>query len=348
MAELTAVGIYMNHWFPDLPQWISALVCLIIITAANLIHVKHYGQIESVMSFIKIAAIVAMILLGLVLLFSNGKPFPDNFSNLWAYGGFMPNGWSSVAQSMVVVIFSFGGIELIGMTAGEVENPEKVLPRAINQVLIRILIFYVGAILVLTALFPWNQVGSSGSPFVIIFEHIGIPAAANILNFVVLIAAISVYNSAIYANSRMLYGLAKAGQAPKFFGKLSATGVPIVGILVSSGITLVSVILNYLMPKEVFNYVMTITVVAIIICWACIVLTHMKFREAKKAEGTENQIKYKSMLYPLDNYICLAFLAAVVYMMFVLEDFRTAAYLLPVWLLVVWISYKISMRNTNN
>ena len=220
MAELTAVGIYMNFWFPDLPQWLSALVCLVSITALNLVNVKAYGEAEFWMALIKIAAIVSMILLGLGLLFSSGQPFPENFSNLWSNGGFLPHGVWGLLEATAVVMFSFGGIELIGITAGEAENPDRTIPRAINQVIWRILIFYVGTMAVLMALWPWDQVGTQASPFVQIFDNVGVPAAAHILNFVVLTAAVSVYNSAIYSNSRMLYGLAKEGEAPAFFLRL--------------------------------------------------------------------------------------------------------------------------------
>ena len=227
MAELTAVGIYMNFWFPDLPQWLSALVCLVSITALNLVNVKAYGEAEFWMALIKIAAIVSMILLGLGLLFSSGQSFPENFSNLWSNGGFLPHGVWGLLEATAVVMFSFGGIELIGITAGEAENPDRTIPRAINQVIWRILIFYVGTMAVLMALWPWDQVGTQASPFVQIFDNVGVPAAAHILNFVVLTAAVSVYNSAIYSNSRMLYGLAKEGEAPAFFLRLSPHGVPV-------------------------------------------------------------------------------------------------------------------------
>ena len=238
MAELTAVGIYLAYWFPDLPQWIGILICLVVITAINSITVSAYGEIEFWMALIKISAIIFMIIFGTYLIFTNGKPFPENFSNLWIHGGFFPNGAWGMMLSIVPVLFSFGGIELIGITAGEAENPEKTLPRAINQVIYRILIFYVGTMIVLMSLWAWNEVGVGASPFVQIFENLGITSAAHILNFVVLSAAVSVYNSAIYSESRMLYGMAESGNAPKFFSKLSKRKVPINGILVSSGITL--------------------------------------------------------------------------------------------------------------
>ena len=337
MAELTAVGIYMQFWYPDLPQWIAALICLVVITAINLINVKIYGEFEFWMALIKIAAIVLMIVLGLYLLFSGPLSFPDNFHNIWENGGFLPNGWWGLAMATAVVMFSFGGIELIGITAGEAENPDKTIPRAINQVIWRILLFYVGTMAVLMALWPWNKVGVDASPFVQIFSNVGVVAAAHILNFVVLTAAVSVYNSAIYSNSRMLYGLASKDEAPEFLGQLSGRGVPVKGIFVSSGITLICVALNYFFPGKIFMYLMSIATIAATISWMTITITHIKFRKYCQEHGKKT--KFQSPLYPFVNYVCILFLVGVWYFMLQIPDMELAVYLLPVWLLVLWLGY---------
>ena len=339
MAELTAVGIYMQFWYPDMPQWIAALVCLVVITAVNLINVRLYGEFEFWMALVKISAIVLMIVLGLCLLFGSGQPFPDNISNIWQNGGFMPNGWWGLALSITVVMFSFGGIELIGITAGEAENPDQTIPKAINQVIWRILIFYVGTMAVLMALWPWNKVGMEASPFVQIFSNVGVPAAAHILNFVVLTAAVSVYNSAIYSNSRMLYGLAMKNEAPEFLGKLSKRGVPVNGIFVSSGITLLCVALNYFFPGKVFMVLMSVATIAATISWMTITITHLKFRAKCLAQGKAT--KFKSPFYPVINYICMAFLLGVWGFMTQIEDMKLAVIILPIWLLLLWLGYKI-------
>lgn len=339
MAELTAVGIYMQFWYPDMPQWIAALVCLVVITVVNLINVRLYGEFEFWMALVKISAIVLMIVLGLCLLFGSGQPFPDNISNIWQNGGFMPNGWWGLALSITVVMFSFGGIELIGITAGEAENPDHTIPKAINQVIWRILIFYVGTMAVLMALWPWNKVGMEASPFVQIFSNVGVPAAAHILNFVVLTAAVSVYNSAIYSNSRMLYGLAMKNEAPEFLGKLSKRGVPVNGIFVSSGITLLCVALNYFFPGKVFMVLMSVATIAATISWMTITITHLKFRAKCLAQG--KAAKFKSPFYPVINYICMAFLLGVWGFMTQIEDMKLAVIILPIWLLLLWLGYKI-------
>ena len=334
MAELTAVGIYLQYWFPDLPQWVGALICLILITAINLITVSAYGEIEFWMALIKISAIVFMIILGSYLILTDARPFPDNFSNLWSHGGFFPHGLEGMFLALVPVLFSFGGIELIGITAGETENPEKTIPRAINQVIYRILIFYVGTMLVLMTLWSWDEVGTKASPFVQIFENVGIHTAANILNFVVLTAAVSVYNSAIYSNSRILFSLAENSEAPKFLAKLSTNRVPVNGILISSGITLLAVILNYIFPGQIFMYLLSI-VGAVVISWAMIVLTHLKFRAYYRRTP-----KFKALFFPFANYLCLMFLAGVLILMTTMEEMRLAVMIMPIWLCAIWLFYK--------
>ena len=281
--------------------------------------------------------LVSMAELTAVGIYMNGQPFPENFSNIWEHGGFLPNGLWGLALSIAVVMFSFGGIELIGITAGEAEDPDRTIPRAINQVIWRILIFYVGTMVVLMALWPWNKVGMEASPFVQIFNNVGIPAAAHILNFVVLTAAISVYNSAIYSNSRMLYGLAGTGEAPSFFRKLSPRGVPVRGILVSSGITLIVVALNYFLQGHVFMYLMMIATCAAVISWVVICVTHLKFRAYCRMHNKET--KFKSILYPWTNYLSLLFLAGVIFFMAQIPDMQLAVLFLPIWLLVLWLGY---------
>ncbi len=342
MAELTAVGIYMNFWFPALPQWISSLVCLVAITLLNLVNVKAYGEAEFWMAIIKVAAITSMILLGLGLLFTNGQPFPQNLHNLWANGGFFPHGLWGLALGTAAVMFSFGGIELIGITAGEAENPEQTIPRAINQVIWRILLFYVGTMAVLMALWPWDEVGAEASPFVQIFADVGVPAAAHILNFVVLTAAVSVYNSAIYSNSRMLYGLAQEGEAPHFFQDLSPRGVPVHGILASSGITLIVVALNYFLQGKIFLYLMMIATCAAVISWVTICITHLKFRAYCRKKDI--RVPFLSPLCPWTNYLCLAFLAGVIFFMTQIPDLELAVLFLPVWILVLFCGYRLSRR----
>ncbi|SEO93912.1 amino acid permease [Propionispora vibrioides] len=344
MAELAVVGTYVNYWLPDIPIWVSALVCLVAITAINLIHVKAFGEFEFWFAIIKVLAIVGMIVFGVAIIvfgFGHGG-VPIGLGNLWQHGGFLPNGVYGVILSLVMAMFSFGGVELIGITAGEAENPKKSIPQAINQVVWRILLFYVGALTVILAIFPWNEMGTQGSPFVQIFTHVGIPAAAHLLNAVVLTAALSTYNSALYSNGRMLYGLALQGNAPRLFAKLNTSGVPVAAILVSSGVTLFAVLLSYIDPDRVFLYLMAVATIAIIINWAMILLVQLKFRQQKEAEKVV--LTYKLPLYPFSSYISLAFLASILVIMALIPDMRYSLYIAPAWLLCLYIGYQVKAK----
>ena len=341
MAELTVVGIYVTYWFPDFPAWATSLSVLVMITALNLANVNVYGELEFWFALVKVVALIGMILLGLALIFFDLGGAAIGVSNLWVHGGFFPNGIHGLLLSLVVVMFSFGGTELIGITAGEADDPKTSIPRAIRQVMWRILLFYVGSLSIMVIIFPWNQVGMEGSPFVTIFSKLGISSAAHILNFVVLSAAISVYNSGIYSNSRMLMGLAEQGNAPKIFMKLSGNKVPFVAILFSSAITLLVVVINYLVPEGAFMQVMAVATIAAVITWAMIVLVHMKFRQAHH----DTQLLFKAPLFPYVNYLCVAFLALIVILMTQMPEMVTAVYVLPLWLGLIYVGFRLKGRN---
>lgn len=352
MAEITAVGIYVNYWFPDIPQWVSGFIMFVIITCINLIGVKTFGEIEFWGAIIKVIAVILMILFGLAIIFFGVGQGGESvgFANLTAEGGFLPNGLSGLLLSLVVVTFAFGGVELIGITAGEAENPDKTIPKAINQVLYRILIFYVGSMFVLVTLFPWNKIGLEGSPFVLIFDSLGIPAAAHILNFIVLTATFSAYNSCLYSNARMLFGLAEQGNAPKFLRKVGKkTGVPTYCVLFSSAIVGISVILNAFLPGQVFGIVMSIAILAIIINWIMILITHNKFRKIIGPQDAD-RLLFKMPLYPISNYVTMGYLVILVVLMAFLPNFRISLYMAPIWLGILFIAYKVksSRMNTNH
>ncbi|CAM5782568.1 amino acid permease [Castellaniella caeni] len=340
MAELSAVGIYVAWWLPDFPAWASALIVLGAITALNLLNVRLYGESEFWLAFIKIAAIIGMIILGVALILTGHDEQSSGISNLWAHGGFLPNGVHGLLLSLVVVMFSFGGTELIGITAGEADDPRRSIPKAINQVLWRILLFYIGALAVLVVLYPWNEIGMAGSPFVLIFSKLGIPAAPDILNLVVLTAAVSVYNSGMYSNGRMLYSLAQQGNAPKVFLRLGKRHVPWVGVLFSSACTLVIVVVNFLVPEGAFMRIMAVATAAAATTWMMIVLVHLKFRRAHAV----SELHFPSPAFPWANYVCAAFLVLLVGLMTQLDDTRPAVYVLPVWLLVLYVGYKTAQR----
>ncbi|ALC92987.1 aromatic amino acid transporter [Bacillus sp. FJAT-18017] len=338
MAEITVVGAYIQYWFPDIPSWVTALVVLALMTAINLINVKAFGEFEFWFAMIKVLAIIGLIVAGLGIIlfgFGNGGN-PVGFDNLWAHGGFMPEGLTGVVLSLVMVMFSFGGIELIGLTAGEAENPKKTIPSAINNVIWRILIFYIGALGVIMTLYPWNKIGTEGSPFVLIFDKIGMPAAADVINFVVLTAALSAFNSGMYGTGRMLFSLADQGNGPKFFGKLNKHGIPARGILFTSAILLIAVYLNYVVPEKVFSYIMSIATIAAVTSWTIILLTHIKFRKL-----TGGSKLFRMPFHPASSYLALALLAVVVISMGFIEGTSVALLVAPIWFAIMAAGYFI-------
>ena len=222
------------------------------------VNVRLYGETEFWFALIKVLAIIGMIGFGLWLLFSGHGGEKASIDNLWRYGGFFATGWNGLILSLAVIMFSFGGLELIGITAAEARDPEKSIPKAVNQVVYRILLFYIGSLVVLLALYPWVEVKSNSSPFVMIFHNLDSNVVASALNFVILVASLSVYNSGVYSNSRMLFGLSVQGNAPKFLTRVSRRGVPINSLMLSGAITSLVVLINYLLPQKAFGLLMAL------------------------------------------------------------------------------------------
>ncbi|MDF3164243.1 amino acid permease [Pseudomonas proteolytica] len=353
MAELTAVGKYIQFWWPEIPTWVSAVVFFIAVNLINTLNVKFFGETEFWFAIIKVVAIIGMIVLGCYLLFSGTGGPQASISNLWDHGGFFPNGGMGLLMAMAFIMFSFGGLELVGITAAEASEPRKVIPKAINQVVYRILIFYVGALTVLLSLYPWDQLlqtlGASGdaysaSPFVQIFSLIGNDTAAHILNFVVLTAALSVYNSGVYCNSRMLFGLAEQGDAPKALMKLNKQGVPLRALGISALVTLLCVVINYVAPKDALVLLFALVVASLMINWALISLTHIKFRKAMGEQGVVPS--FKTFWFPFSNYLCLAFMLVIVGVMLAIPDMRPSVYAMPVWVGVLFLAYWLRSKKT--
>ncbi|VFR74160.1 Aromatic amino acid transport protein AroP [plant metagenome] len=342
MAELTAIGVYMQYWWPALPTWTSAALFFVLVNAINLAHVRLYGELEFWFSLVKVGAILGMIGFGAWLLASGTGGPQASMANLWQHGGFFPNGVSGLVMAMAIIMFSFGGLELIGITAAEADQPEKSIPRATNQVIVRILVFYVGALLVLLALYPWQKVVTGGSPFVLIFHELNSNAVATALNVVILTAALSVYNSCVYSNSRMLYGLARQGNAPRSLLWVNTRGVPLRALGLSSLATGTCVLLNYLMPEGALGLLMALVVSALVLNWFIISLTHLRFRAAKRKEGTAT--RFPSWGYPLTNYLCLVFLAGILVIMLFTPGVRVSVLLIPPWILLLALAYRYKTR----
>lgn len=332
----------MKMWYPDTAPWIWALAALVIMTLVNLIAVKAYGEFEFWFALIKIIAILAMIFVGLgVILFGLGNGgVAVGISNLWSNGGFAPNGVTGIFMSLQMVMFAYLGVEMIGVTAGEAKNPKTVIPKAIDTVFWRILLFYVGALFVIMSIYPWNEIGANGSPFVLMFEKIGIGPAAGIINFVVLTAALSSCNSGIFSTGRMLFNLAEQKQAPNSFASISRTGVPSKAIIFSAFLLLVGVVLNYLVPEKVFIWVTSISTFGAVWTWGIILLSQLKFRKTL-TKGEVSRLSYKALFYPVGSYLALAFLVLVLGLMAYFPDTRIALIVGPIWIIgLVFVYYK--------
>ena len=328
ISEVVAATEYLKFWWPEVSVFWSGIIIIAFLLLANLASAKAYGTLEFWFAMIKVVTIVIMIILGLLVILlglgNHGKPI--GFSNLWSHGGFFTGGVKGFFFSMAIIAGSYEGIELIGISAGEVANPQEAIVKSVKSVLWRILIFYVGAIFVIVTIYPWNQLSNIGSPFVETFTKVGITAAAGIINFVVLTAALSGANSGIYSSSRMLFKLAHEGEAPNTFGKLSKRIVPdraIVGI--TSGI-LIGFILNLIMSTmnksmgELFVVVYSSSVLPGMVAWFVILIAELKFRKNNSHLMAEHP--FKLPLYPYSNYFAFAMLLVIVVFMFINPETR--------------------------
>ncbi len=345
IAEITAVAIYMGFWFPDMPRWFWALAALASMGGVNLINVKAFGEFEFWFALIKVVTIIAMIFGGIgIIAFGIGNDgVALGISNLWIHGGFMPNGIQGVLMSLQMVIFAYLGVEMIGLTAGEAKNPSKTIPDATNSVFWRIVIFYVGALFVILSIYPWNQIGTQGSPFVMTFERLGIKTAAGIINFVVITAALSSCNGGIFSTGRMLFSLAQNGHAPKSFKNVSKSGVPHVALISTIGILLLGVFLNYLMPEKIFAVVTSIATFSGIWTWVMILLAQIKFRRSLSSDQVA-KLSYRMWLWPLSSYLALAFLGFVVCLLAYFEETRIALYVGAVFLTMLMLIYTLYLN----
>ncbi|MEC0127831.1 amino acid permease [Paenibacillus pabuli] len=344
MADITAVGLYTQFWFPHVPQWMPGLIALVILLIMNLATVKLFGEMEFWFALIKVVAILALIVVGLFMIFKGftTDQGPASFTNLWSYGGWFPNGMHGFLISFQMVVFAFVGMELVGLTAGETENPEKVIPRAINQIPIRVLLFYVGALLIIMSIYPWNAIVPSESPFVQVFAAVGIAAAAGIVNFVVLTSAASACNSAIFSTSRMVFSMAKDHNAPQSFARLNNRKVPSNALFFSTIVILIAIVLNYIMPEGVFTLITSVSTVCFIFVWGIMVICHLRYRRTRPELASRS--RFKLPLYPFSNYLILAFLGFVLVILALAEDTRVALFVTPVWFILVAGIYLLKMR----
>ena len=317
MSEVIAVGEYMNYWFPDLPQWIPGIIVVLLLAGANLVSVKAFGEFEFWFAMIKVVTIILMIIAGFGLIFfglGNGGE-AIGLSNLWSHGGFMPNGWIGFFFALSIVIGSYQGVELIGITAGETKDPQKNIKSAVNGVIWRILIFYIGAIFVIVTVYPWDELGNIGSPFVATFAKVGVKFAAGLISFVVLTGTMSGCNSGIFSASRMTLNLSQKGMLPKFFRKVMKNGVPIWTVTAIAIGILIGALLNVILPlfikgaDSIFVYVYSASILPGMVPWFMILISHLRFRKNHSEEIKNHPFKMPGGA--ITNYITMAFFIMV-------------------------------------
>jgi len=345
MADIIAVGVYMQYWF-DIPQWMPAFACLIILVGLNLLSVKLFGELEFWFAIIKVITIIALIAVGIVLLVIGFETNTGtvSLSNIWSHGGLFPNGVQGFLLSFQLVVFSFVGMELVGVSAAETANPRKNIPSAINKIPVRILLFYVGAIIVILTINPWTLLSGDSSPFVGVFTLIGIPIAAGIINFVVMTSAASACNSGLFSTSRILHSLSKDGSAPKRIGRLNKRAVPSNALLLSAIVVSIGALLSKVIPEQAFTIVTTISAICFIWVWSIILIAHIKYKKTRPELAAKST--FKAPFAPYINYAVLALFALVLIVMLFAEATRLALLLTPIWFIALVLLYNRS-KNKN-
>ncbi|SEO86289.1 amino acid permease [Amycolatopsis saalfeldensis] len=346
IAEITAVAIYVHKWLPDLPQWITALVALGVLLAVNLLSVKLFGELEFWFSVVKVLAIVVFLVtaVGLVLTGANIGGATAGVHNLTDHGGFFPAGIGIALMTLQAVIFAYSAIEVVGIAAGETKDARKVLPKAINGVVWRIGVFYVGSVLMLAMLLPWPFYNGDESPFVTVFSRLGIGGIGDVMNAVVLTAALSSCNSGLYSTGRILRALADKGEAPKFVGKMNSRHVPYGGILFTSIAYVLGVVLNYIVPSEAFDIAIAIASLGVVATWATLIYSQMRMREAA-LRGELERPSYRMPGAPYTGWATLAFLLLVIVLMGFSDGAeKIAFYSIPVLVVVLVLGWRFVSR----
>ncbi|MDF7680021.1 D-serine/D-alanine/glycine transporter [Enterobacteriaceae bacterium ESL0689] len=338
MADVVAITAYAHFWFPGLSDWVASLTVILLLLGLNLVTVKMFGEMEFWFAMIKVIAIIVLIVVGLVMVlmhFTSPDGIEASFAHLWNEGGWFPKGISGFFAGFQIAIFAFVGIELVGTTAAETKDPEKSLPRAINSIPLRIIMFYVFALIVIMSVTPWSAVDPARSPFVALFVLAGLPSAASLINFVVLTSAASSANSGVFSTSRMLFGLAQDGQAPAMFAKLSKRAIPAKGLTFSCMCLLGGVVMLIVNPSVISAFTMITTVSAILFMfvWSIILCSYLVYR--KKRPQLHQQSAYKMPYGRFMSWVCLAFFAFVLVLLTLEKDTCQSLIVTPLWFILL-------------
>jgi len=340
-AEAVAAAIYTQWWFPNSPMWGWVVFYSAVLILVNALSVGAFGEFEYWFSMIKVSAIVVFILLGIAVLFGYRQDRPIGLENFRAYGGFLPNGMGGVWFALAFVMFSFLGSEVIAVSAGEAKDPSIAVPRAMKTMLARLIIFYVGAIAILVGVIPWTQVQPGKditvSPFVRVFEIVHIPAAAHIVNFVVLTAALSSMNCNLYMCTRMIFSLARGGYAPPVLGRVSRKGTPFPALLSSGAGLAIALLLSVLLPKTAYVYMFGISLFGALFAWVLIFLTHLQFRRLTRGQN----LRHFLPLFPVTTIVGMLAIVAILISTWWVEGICVALQSGIPWLLLITAVYFI-------
>ncbi|WP_430390196.1 D-serine/D-alanine/glycine transporter [Dyella sp. 20L07] len=342
IADVVAITGYIQFWAPGVPLWLPGTLCILLLLGLNLLTVKLFGEMEFWFALVKIVAIVSLIVIGVVLIatgFTSPTGAKAAVSNLWAQGGWFPHGGAGFLAAFQIAVFAFVGIELIGTASAEAKDPERTLPKAINAIPIRVIIFYILALLVIMTVTPWNQVVPDRSPFVNLFMLIGIPIAASLINFVVLTSAASSANSGIYSTGRMLYGLSASKLGPRPFAKLSNNNVPANGLAYSCVLLFIGVLLLYQEGDimKAFTIVTTISSICFIFVWSLILFAYMRYRKLHPERHARSIFKMPGGV--LMCWLVLAFFVFVLVIFAQKADTLTGLMYAPIWFVCLAVCY---------
>jgi L-asparagine transporter-like permease len=341
-AEVTAAGIYISYWFPDVPQWIWVVLISVGLVALNSMQVNRVGEFEYWFAMIKVAAIIAFIAVGIFLLFNHGSRGSSAWANLTQHGGFFPAGWKGVWLSLTITITSYMGVEVIAVTAGEAERPEATIPSAMQNIVWRLILFYVLAIAIMVAMVPWDQStnssGLAGSPFVTAFSAAHVPFAATIMNFVVLTAALSSVNTNLYLSSRMLFSLGREGYGPDWMGKVSRNGVPHRALLASTAGIVAAILLAVFAPKDAFLMLYGTAVAGMLFVWLVILNSHLRFRKVVARERLLS-LPMRLRAHPIFTLAGIVLLVAISMTTFFVDGLRWSVPAFSVFLGLITLLY---------
>lgn len=350
IADLAAIINYLGFWLPPgeaftpMGQAAISAGCVLLVLGINLLTVKLFGEIEFWFALIKILAILVLIGIGGYMVFMQFQPPQGavaSFSHVWSHGGMFPKGATGFLAGFQIALFAFVGVELIGTMAAETKDPEKNLPKAINAIPTRIILFYVLSLFVVMSVTPWNQIPGDQSPFVTLFLHAGIPTSAIIMNLVVLSSVMSSMNSGVFSTSRMLFGLAKDGQAPQTLSQLSKRAVPAKGLIFSCCFIMAGAALQYFVPNsiEAFTLASSLCVILFISIWSLIMVCYIRYRKRSPELHAKSTFKMPGGVWM--SYVILAFMLFALIILSLEPDTLKALMISPLWLVILGVTYRV-------